>query len=138
VLEHLALDDFHRALRNTWRILQDGGIFRLVVPDLEWAARDYVRRLDESRDPTASDFLLRETYLGSPTRRRGLVGLVYRWLSTSSHLWMWDEPSLGQALTGHGFRHVRRCEFGDCEDPMFALVEDKARFEHAVAMEARR
>ena len=60
VLEHLALDDFHRALRNTHKILQEGGIFRLVVPDLEWAAREYVRRLDESRDPTAGDFLLRD------------------------------------------------------------------------------
>jgi hypothetical protein len=138
VLEHLALDEFHRALKNTWKILQPGGIFRLVVPDLEWAARDYVRRLDEARDPAANDVLLRETYLGSATRARGLRGLVYRWLSTSSHLWMWDEPSLRQALAGHGFRDIRRCAFGDCEDPMFALVEDRERFVHAVAMEARR
>ena len=138
VLEHLALDEFHQALRNTRRILQEGGIFRLVVPDLEWAAREYVRRLDETSDPKANDFLLRETYLGTATRRRGPAGLVYRWLSTASHLWMWDEPSLRQALTEHGFVAVRRCRAGDCEDPMFALVEDPARFEHAVAMEARR
>ena len=138
VLEHLALDDFHRALDNTRRILADGGIFRLVVPDLEWAARDYVRRLDESRDPTANDFLMRETYLGTPTRARGVVGLLQRWLGNSAHLWMWDEPSLARALTDHGFRAVRRCAFGDCEDPMFALVEDRERFVHAVAMEARR
>jgi len=138
VLEHLALDEFHQALANTCRLLSDGGIFRLVVPDLEWAAREYVRRLDESRDPAAGDFLLRETYLGTATRRRGPVGLVYRWLSTASHLWMWDEASLGHALAKHGFRAIRRCQAGDCEDPMFALVEDPARFEHAVAMEARR
>ena len=138
VLEHLALDEFHRALDNTLKILGEGGIFRLVVPDLEWAAREYVRRLDATRDPTASDFLMRETYLGTPRRARGLVGLVYRWLSTSSHLWMWDEASLAQALTAHGFRAVRRCQFGDCEDPLFARVEDRERFVHAVAMEARR
>jgi hypothetical protein len=138
VLEHLALDEFHRALDNTLKILGEGGIFRLVVPDLEWAAREYVRRLDATRDPTASDFLMRETYLGTPRRARGPVGLVYRWLSTSSHLWMWDEASLAQALTAHGFRAVRRCQFGDCEDPLFARVEDRERFVHAVAMEARR
>jgi len=39
VLEHLALDEFHRAIENTMRILEKGGVFRLVVPDLEWAAR---------------------------------------------------------------------------------------------------
>jgi ubiquinone/menaquinone biosynthesis C-methylase UbiE len=55
VLEHPALADFHRALENTRRILCKGGIFRLVVPDLEYAAREYVAKL-ERNDPQASLF----------------------------------------------------------------------------------
>src|SRR6266568_3068610 len=39
VLEHLSLNDFWLALRNTIRLLKAGGIFRLVVPDLEVRAR---------------------------------------------------------------------------------------------------
>src|SRR5262249_16855882 len=39
VLEHLALDDLHVALANTLRIVKPGGVFRLVVPDLEVLAR---------------------------------------------------------------------------------------------------
>ena len=35
VLEHLSLDEFRRALRNTRAVLQDGAIFRLVMPDFE-------------------------------------------------------------------------------------------------------
>ena len=38
VLEHLAQEDFHKALENTKRILTGGGLFRLVVPDLEFSA----------------------------------------------------------------------------------------------------
>src|SRR5687767_6441655 len=38
VLEHLALEDMRTALRNTWKILEPGGVFRLVVPDLELMA----------------------------------------------------------------------------------------------------
>lgn len=38
VLEHLALDDFRRALRNTYLYLEPGGIFRFVLPDLEYYA----------------------------------------------------------------------------------------------------
>jgi hypothetical protein len=136
VLEHLALNDFHQALANTRKILRDGGTFRLIVPDLEWAAREYVRRSDAG-DRTANDYFLTETCLGRKERRRGLAGLAYEWLRTSGHLWMWDALSVGHALEKHGFRQIRRCCFHDSEDPMFAFVEDKDRFEHAIAMEAR-
>ncbi len=36
VLEHLAFDGFHTALEYE-AVAEAGGIFRLVVPDLEWA-----------------------------------------------------------------------------------------------------
>src|ERR1700754_5145043 len=42
VLEHLSLSEFHLALENTKKILADGGIFRAIVPDLEWSAREYL------------------------------------------------------------------------------------------------
>jgi hypothetical protein len=137
VLEHLSLEDFHKALTNTYRLLKRGGIFRLVVPDLEWAAREYVARLDRG-EPDANAFFLRETDLGHQRRDYGLQGVVTQLFRTSLHLWMWDELSLARALQDHGFVQVRRCSFGDCEDKMFALVEEVGRFEKAVAMEARR
>ncbi len=136
VLEHLALEDFHKALDNTRRLLAPGGIFRLVVPDLQWAAREYVKKLD-ARDSAANAFFLGETHLGERRKERGLAAFVYQFLNTSRHLWMWDEPGLRTALVDHGFGQIRRCEFGDCEDPMFSLVEEEGRFEHSVAMEAR-
>jgi len=40
VLEHLSLDDFRKALRNTHRILKSGGTFRLVVPDLDYSIKN--------------------------------------------------------------------------------------------------
>lgn len=107
-----------------------------MVPDLEWAAREYVRRLDAG-DPAANRFFLEETCLGKTDRVRGLPGVMYNTFATSAHGWMWDSLSLAHELEEHGFRGVRKCCFGDCEDPMFALVEDAGRFEHATAMEAR-
>jgi hypothetical protein len=78
-----------------------------------------------------------ETYLGERERSASPLGAIYEWLRTSRHLWMWDTLSLEHALRAHGFTGVRRCSYGDCEDRMFGLVEDKGRFENAVAMEAR-
>jgi len=131
------LDDFNIALKNTKALLQDNGIFRMVVPDLEWAARQYLDRLD-MQNPEANNFFLDETSLGSRTRPRGIRSLLYSAVQTSAHRWMWDTTALTRVLQDHGFRNVRRCFFGDCEDPMFNKVEDAGRFHHAVAMEARR
>jgi hypothetical protein len=137
VLEHLTLEDFHHALDNTYRILRRHGIFRLVVPDLEQAAREYLARLDR-RDPHANEFFLRATSLGYTRKERGVLGLVKKLFNASAHLWMWDETSMTQALHDHGFTQIRPCRFGDCEDPMFSLVEQPGRFENAVSLEARR
>ncbi len=35
-----------------------------------------------------------------------------------------------------GFRTVRRCQFGDAQDPAFREVESESRFERAIALEA--
>jgi SAM-dependent methyltransferase len=136
VLEHLTLNEFHTALENTKKVLRPGGIFRLIVPDLEWAAREYIRRLDAG-DPKANSFFLEDTCLGKKERIHGLPGIVYNTFATSAHGWMWDSLSLADALDEHGYKQVRKCSFGDCEDTMFALVEDRRRFENAIAMEAR-
>jgi ubiquinone/menaquinone biosynthesis C-methylase UbiE len=136
VLEHLALQDLHTALENTRRILKTGGIFRLVVPDLQSCADQYLRKLTAG-DAQANEFFLTAVNLGCRARARGIRAMIYNALNTSQHLWMWDDLSMQSVLREHGFKTIRRCCFGDCEDPMFALVEDKSRFADAIALEAR-
>lgn len=60
ILEHLALDDFKQAIINTHKILQSGGYFRLVLPDLEYSINRYI---NDSSTGSASVFL-KETSLG--------------------------------------------------------------------------
>jgi hypothetical protein len=135
ILEHLSLADFHTALDETFRILRKGGIFRLVVPDLFELAETYVEA-HRRRESDASHAFMRNTYLGREKRADGLSGLVCSAFGNSEHLWMWDEFSLGEALSQRGFTDVRRARFGDCEDPAFAEVEDQRRFAVACAMQA--
>lgn len=137
VLEHLALDDFHAALDETFRLLRPNGVFRLIVPDMEQLARDYIERLDR-QDPTASDALMRGAYLGVQRRPRGLGGLFREMVGNSKHLWMWDYRSLTAALKHHGFSEIRRARFNDSDDSAFKAVEDAGRFQAACAVEARR
>jgi len=134
VLEHLPLADVDRALQNTFCYLRRGGTFRLVVPDLERLARDYLA----SDSVDAANRFMESTGLGLLVRPRSLVGFVKSWLGNSAHLWMWDEKSMTERLIQQGFRAVRRCSFGDAEDAMFNEVEDKDRFEGCLAMECKK
>ncbi len=136
-LEHLSLQDFRQALKNSFKIVKKGGIFRCVVPDLEFSARLYINELDKGNNVASLDFI-NETLLGIKVRPRGLKGFINSFFGNSHHLWMWDSKSLSEELKNAGFSNIRRCLFNDCEDQMFKYVEDMSRFEHAVAIECRK
>ena len=134
VLEHLALNDLRKALRETYRILAGGGIFRLVVPDLEREARTY---LDDESSAAAIGFM-RATLLGKEERTRSIKAFLREWLGNSHHLWMWDFKSLREELQEAGFSEIRRAELGDSVDPKFVEVEDAGRWIACLGVECRR
>jgi SAM-dependent methyltransferase len=134
VLEHLALEDFRLALRNTYRILRIGGCFRLVVPDLAQAVDRYVA----DNSASAAVVLVKDTCLGLERRRRGINGLLFTWLSNHKHLWMWDYKSIAKELQDAGFVGIRRAEFGDASDETFRQVEDLQRWEGSVGVDCRK
>jgi SAM-dependent methyltransferase len=143
VLEHLTFADCAVALRNTFGLLKPGGLFRLVVPDLECRARQYLSRLDDG-DAQANSWFMRNAGLGAERRSRGAAALARVTLGNSAHLWMWDERAMAAALRQAGFADVRRCRFNDSVDAAFRAVEDAGRFLDAAegleecAMEARK
>ena len=134
VLEHLALKDFRAALRNTRQMLMEGGVFRMVLPDLEANIATYVG--NTSAD-ACSEFL-RATMLGRTERATGLRGLVVGVLGNSEHQWMWDYKGLAHELSQVGFRDVRRANYGDSNDPSFQEVEQPDRWEGCLGIECRK
>ncbi|RJQ17486.1 MAG: methyltransferase domain-containing protein [Nitrospiraceae bacterium] len=134
VLEHLSLEDFRKALQNTHRILEKGGIFRIVLPDLEHSVKKYLK--DPSHE--AAITFMKETYLGYEKRNRGLKGFIFSWLGNSQHLWMWDHKSIEHELGEAGFLEIRRANYGDSSEPTFMEVEDKERWDNCLGMECRK
>lgn len=137
-LEHLSLQDFRTALKNTYKILKVGGIFRCLVPDLELSAREYIKSLENGNRLASIEFIGAHTLLGIEKRPRGLKGLLSSFFGNSNHLWMWDNKSLSEELKNAGYCDIRICKFNDCEDAMFKHVEDSSRFEYAVSIECRK
>lgn len=131
VLEHLALADLRISLRNVYNYLQNGGVFRFVVPDLETLARAYVA----SSESNASLEFMTQAGLGKSTRPRTLRGLLHEWIGNSSHLWMWDFKSMSAELSNVGFRQIRRAELGDSLDVRFNDVEEEGRWKDCLGME---
>lgn len=130
-LEHLSLVDFRTALKNTYKILEKGGIFRVVVPDLEYPARLYIESLDNGDNLASIKFVGVNTLLGVDKRK----GFWSSLLGSTHHLWMWDSKSLSEELKNVGFSNVRNCKFNDSKNEMFKLVEDEDRFMNVVAIE---
>jgi hypothetical protein len=135
VLEHLSLEDFRLALKNTYELLKVDGIFRCVLPDLETAIDEYVEDRAAGNSEASLKFL-EKTLLGINSRPKDFKGKIISLFGNSHHLWMWDKYSLEKELIKVGFKHVRRCSFNDSKDSNFTKVEDSGRFYSAVAFEA--
>jgi SAM-dependent methyltransferase len=136
VLEHLAYHDFLEAIKNTFRILKPGCIFRGVVPDLKAAVTDYLSTFDDTESPAEN--LMRGTMLGIENRNKTLLTTIKGLYGNSKHLWMWDYKSLAFELQKAGFQNIRPATYGDSDDANFALVEEKDRFFKAAAFQCQK
>jgi len=135
VLEHLSLLDFRVALKNSFRILMPGGVFRCVLPDLEYLAKKYIAGL-QNQDASASiDFIGNGTLLGTLEKPKGLKSNLQHAFGNSKHLWMWDYYSLSSELKAAGFKNIVPTSYGKGADEMFRFVEDESRFDCALAIE---
>jgi predicted SAM-dependent methyltransferase len=132
VLEHLSLADLRQTLSNCHRMLSEGGVFRMVLPDLEILIDEYRR----SSLPSRSETFIRATLMGMEQRNRSLRGLVESFMGNSRHLWLWDYSGLEAELSKAGFTSIRRATFGDSQHSQFAAVEAKDRWMSALGIEA--
>ncbi len=131
VLEHLSLVELRQGLHNCYRYLQPGGIFRFVLPDLEYMSRQYL----ESTDANAAIAFMQVSWLGIEQRQRSLSGFLKEWLGGSQHLWMWDYKSLSSELEKVGFAEIRRAQIGDSGIDEFSELENPERWHHELGIQ---
>jgi predicted SAM-dependent methyltransferase len=134
ILEHLTYDEFIIAIDNTYSLLKEEGIFRLVMPDLRILCEDYIRK---ARSQNAAIEFMEGSGLGLK-RRRKFIDRIMKVFGNSGHNWLWDYEAVEKILKEAGFKGIRPCKYHDCEDKMFELVENEERFYNALAMEARK
>lgn len=141
VLEHLALSDFYLALENTYKIIRRGGLFRVVVPDLQLDIIDYMAAINSEAPKAqaeASINFCKNTVLGRTHRNRSVAGVVSALYGNSQHRWMWDAKSLPAALAEKGFVDIRSFQKGESDDPVVLLPEQDHQFERGIGFECKK
>ncbi len=150
LLEHLDRDVVPTFLAEVKRVLRPGGVHRIVVPDLERDARNYIASLDAALSGEATpeeheasihlliEQMVRKAASGTSeqtrVRRRTenlLLGDARH--RGETHQWMWDQVSLPAALTSAGFTDPRVVSFhtSAVDDwPGYLLDQDESGLEY--------
>lgn len=135
MLEHLALNELKQALVNVHTMLEKGGVFRMVLPDLQLMAQKYVNEFKGGSSDAANNFM-KESLLGEEERPKGLGAMLRFVLGNANHQWMWDELSLSAELKKTGFSAVKSSGFGQSAIKQFTMVEEEGRFRDSFCLEA--
>ena len=141
ILEHLSLDDFYKALQNSFSYLKPGGVFRIILPDLESYIDEYKRSIlskDLNVKTTAAINFCDGTCLGRKKSRATLLARIYEAFENNRHQWMWDYSGFKKSLTKEGFVNIKRFIPNESEDPMFLLPERNYQFNNSIAIECRK
>lgn len=131
MLEHMTRADAVKFLREARRILMQGGIIRITVPDIG-------KLIDRYLDTGDADAFIEGTYLSTPGRKSFLSKLKYLLVGDRHHLWMYDGRSLSKLLTEMKFRDPVILHPGDTmiENPYGLNLTERAA--ESVYVEARK
>jgi len=114
-LEHLECkEELPAFLRDCLRVLQPGGVLRVIVPDAERFLRAYCRGdLDGFRELAVPDPFPDDL----PTRMDVVNHIFHQW---HEHRWGYDLETLAHRLTRAGFERVERMSYQCSIDPLLA------------------
>lgn len=137
-LEHLTPPEAVAFLAASLRVLEPGGCFRTVVPDLAEMLAAYAAARGR---PDAADALLRATgAFEDPDGAERTWPLLWyhRLWGRHLHRWLYDEASLRLRLERAGFVRLARRGFGDSAIPGIVEVESRDRLAGALCLEAHK
>ena len=133
VIEHLDFrEDIPRVLEEFHRVLQHGGVVRIVVPDAErflcayaGNSREEFARLGWNLDRLPSDIFTRMHVINHVFHQDG------------EHQFGWDFETMSWALDRAGFEEICRCRFGESLDPGLA-IDQPNHAPYSLYVEARK
>ena len=110
-LEHLNYKDGINFLRNSYKVMKNGAILRILVPDLELWSMKYLTHDRQFLDTYRNSFLKYDTF---PTDASIFMGMLHN----HGHKMGWDWETLLYWLHDVGFKNIRKTKYreSDLED----------------------
>lgn len=122
MIEHVTAERGLDMLAECHRVMGDGGILRIVTPDLEKLAGFYSRAGGQDYiDWFCATFLLAD----QPRTAGSVINAQFEmW----GHQCLYDETLLCDAMAKAGFRAMTRCEVGESGHTSLRGIENEARY----------
>jgi predicted SAM-dependent methyltransferase len=135
VLEHLYREEGQRLMAESFRVLETGGVLRIVVPDLRTIVEEYLGTGASKGQKSGSESLGPADQMNqrllmrwpTPSSSHLLYRMYNSWQDFHSHKWMYDADSLIALFRGTGFVQVERRECHDSRIAGIPEVEDQSR-----------
>ncbi|MFH1702689.1 MAG: methyltransferase domain-containing protein [Nitrospirota bacterium] len=134
MLEHMTYEDANLVIKECYRCLCEGGVIRIIVPDLYQIAKRYVDLMVTDPKGEHSYNFLQDLNMQEGSYK-GLLKVLHKIFGHSRHRHMYDEWSLMDLLEKQGFKNIQRMCYGQSRIPDNEMVEDKGRHEMAVCLE---
>ena len=118
VIEHFPMYEAKKVIDETFRILKQGGIFRVTTPDVSLICKGYLSDVIDIDFFNSFFFWVNQKKKPSFLERIG--DRIY---STNPHLFLYDFESLRETLRTAGFVDVVRYDMGKGKVPDLDLLE---------------
>lgn len=116
--EHLSLKSAELYLKESYRVLNNNGAIRIVVPDLEALSRDYLENLKNGNTNSIDQYMwaLNLHIEGQYPKGKFAHNLLGRFQGfPHQHKFMYDSHLLTKLLSNVGFRDIKILDFGISE-----------------------
>ncbi len=129
-LEHMTREDGYRFLSECFRVLEPGGIIRMVVPDLSFIVKSYNNGDIKAENFVESLHVLYDTGGGKFAKVKKKLAPFFQF----PHKCMYDTAALVRTMTSVGFQAESRAPF-DSEISDIEKIEKRGRTTNAVIVE---
>ncbi len=135
-LEHFLPGQALKVVRDVLRVLEPGGVFRVVLPDLERVALAYVALQHSPACQFRDREITRVEWADAAAEFCFAATTGHE--SRFGHHWMYDRRSIGKLLLEAGFSSVRDCEFRKGAVPDLDQLDMAERRQDSLYVEAVR
>ena len=125
MIEHVPYQQGAHMLGECRRVMQEGGVIRVITPDLAAIVGLYRRELSADQQKYLLWFCQTFVPQECPRNAASVINAMFRqW----GHQFIYDEETLTDSMHTAGFRSVKRCALGESLHPDLQDMENQQRY----------